>query len=32
MPDGVQPDGWHRIEVKLKNRRGDVTARRGYER
>jgi hypothetical protein len=32
MPHGVAADGWHRIEVKLKNRRGDVTARRGYER
>jgi VWFA-related protein len=31
-PAGVRPAGWHPIEVKLKNRRGDVTARRGYLR
>lgn len=31
-PRGVPPGGWHPIEVKLKNRRGDVTARRGYWR
>ena len=31
-PTGVSPDGWHAIEVKLKNRRGAVRARRGYLR
>ena len=24
--------GWHRIEARLTNRKGDVTARRGYDR
>jgi VWFA-related protein len=32
MPRGVESDGWHRIDVRLKNGRGDVTARRGYQR
>ncbi len=31
-PRNVPAGGWHPIEVKLKNRRGDVTARRGYWR
>lgn len=31
-PKNVAAEGWHPIEVKLKNRRGDVTARRGYWR
>jgi VWFA-related protein len=31
-PIGVEPSGWHTIEVKLKGRRGKVTARRGYQR
>ena len=31
-PSGVDVDGWHAIEVKLKNRRGDVRARLGYLR
>jgi len=31
-PEGVPPDGWHPIEVKVKGRRGKVTARRGYLR
>jgi Ca-activated chloride channel homolog len=31
-PKNVPEDGWHPIEVHLKNRRGDVTARRGYWR
>jgi len=31
-PEGVAPDGWHPIEVRLKNARGNVTARRGYQR
>jgi len=31
-PEGVAPDGWHPIEVKLKNTRGEVKARRGYLR
>jgi hypothetical protein len=29
-PTGVAQDGWHTIEVKLRGRRGDVKARRGY--
>ena len=29
-PRGVEKDGWHPIEVKLKNKKGKVTARRGY--
>jgi VWFA-related protein len=28
-PDRLTP-GWHRLEVRLKNAKGDVTARRGY--
>jgi VWFA-related protein len=31
MPSGVEA-GWHAIDVTLKKRRGQVTARRGYER
>ena len=31
-PKGVPTGGWHPIEVKLKSRRGEVTARRGYWR
>jgi Ca-activated chloride channel family protein len=31
-PRGVDVGGWHPIEVKLKGRRGSVTARRGYLR
>jgi Ca-activated chloride channel family protein len=31
-PRGVDIGGWHPIEVKLKNRKGRVTARRGYVR
>ena len=31
-PTGVPATGWHPIEVKLKNRRGRVQARRGYWR
>jgi VWFA-related protein len=29
-PAGVQSPGWHDIKVRLKNGRGDVTARQGY--
>jgi VWFA-related protein len=29
-PQGVSTTGWHAVEVKLKGRRGDVRARRGY--
>ncbi len=29
-PRGVDAGGWHPLEVKLKGRRGTVTARRGY--
>ena len=29
-PTGVSSTGWHRLEVKLKNKTGKVTARRGY--
>jgi VWFA-related protein len=32
MPSGVEAGGWHEIDVTLKNRRGQVTARRGYQR
>lgn len=31
-PRGVDAGGWHPLEVKLKGRRGKVTARRGYLR
>jgi Ca-activated chloride channel family protein len=31
-PEGVDGAGWHPIEVKLKQRKGRVTARRGYDR
>lgn len=30
MPTGVAPGGWHRLDVTLKGRSGDVKARRGY--
>jgi VWFA-related protein len=29
-PRGVAQPGWHKLEVRLKTRRGDVLARRGY--
>jgi VWFA-related protein len=29
-PRGVSRDGWHRLQVRLKGRRGAVTARAGY--
>jgi Ca-activated chloride channel homolog len=32
VPAGVDTAGWHRLEVKLKNRAGKVRARRGYDR
>lgn len=32
FPKGVDTPGWHRLEVKVKNRAGKVRARRGYER
>lgn len=31
-PTGVETPGWHRLEVKLKGRSGDIRARRGYLR
>jgi VWFA-related protein len=31
-PRGVEKNGWHPIEVKLKNKKGKITARRGYLR
>jgi VWFA-related protein len=31
-PRGVDTAGWHRIEVKVKSRRADVTARAGYQK
>ena len=31
-PRGVEPGGWHAIDVRLKGKRGEVTARRGYLR
>jgi Ca-activated chloride channel family protein len=32
IPAGVDAGGWHRIDVKLKNKKGTITARRGYLR
>jgi VWFA-related protein len=32
VPKGVDAPGWHKIEVKVKGRRANVKARRGYER
>lgn len=32
IPSGVEAGGWHPIEVKLKGRKGHITARRGYLR
>jgi hypothetical protein len=29
-PAGVAAPGWHRIDVRLKRKKGTVTARRGY--
>lgn len=29
-PQGVTRAGWHSLQVRLKNRRGDVISRRGY--
>jgi hypothetical protein len=29
-PSGVEPGGWHTLTVRLKNKSGRVTARRGY--
>ena len=31
-PQGVDAGGWHPIEVRLKSKKGKVTARRGYMR
>jgi VWFA-related protein len=31
-PEGVAPTGWHTIGVKLRQRGGTVTARKGYQR
>ena len=31
-PQNVAPSGWHPIEVRLKDKRGEVRARRGYTR
>lgn len=31
-PQDVPPSGWHPIDVRLRNHRGDVRARRGYLR
>jgi VWFA-related protein len=31
-PNGVDTPGWHTIDVKIKGRRANVRARRGYER
>ena len=31
-PQSVDAGGWHPIEVRLKNKKGKVTARRGYMR
>jgi VWFA-related protein len=32
IPAGVEAGGWHPIDVKLKNKKGNITARRGYLR
>ena len=32
QPRGVEPGGWHAIDVSVKGRRAQVTARRGYLR
>lgn len=32
LPAGVEPTGWHRIDVKVKGRAATVKARRGYQR
>ena len=29
-PRGVERDGWHRIDIKLRGRKGDLQARPGY--
>jgi hypothetical protein len=29
-PTGVSSTGWHRLDVKLKGKKGKITARRGY--
>jgi hypothetical protein len=31
-PRGVEASGWHPLDVKLKNKKGKVSARRGYLR
>ena len=31
-PQGVDAGGWHPIDVRLKSKKGKVTARRGYMR
>ena len=31
-PQGVKPEGWHRIEVRLRGQKGEVQARHGYLR
>jgi hypothetical protein len=31
QPRGVSTTGWHRLEVRVKGRRGTVRARAGYE-
>ena len=31
-PQGVASGGWHTVNVRLKNRRGNIVARRGYLR
>lgn len=30
VPEGVKREGWHRIELKLRGKKGDVRARTGY--
>lgn len=32
VPEGVDPGGWHTLDVRLKGPSGKVTARRGYHR
>ena len=32
VPKGVEGTGWHELDVRLRDRPGEVTARRGYLR
>jgi hypothetical protein len=30
-PQGVEKDGWHRLDVRIKSRRATIKARAGYQ-